>query len=184
MQTPTKKRAKKRGKPPPPDATLAAMVSLRRIVRALRVFSHTTERNLRISGAQLFVLQALKEEPGISLKALAERTLTDQSSVSVVASRLVEQGMIKRRIAAEDARRSRLELTARGRELLREAPEALQTRLIRGLRSLPPGELTSVARALEKLVVHLEVEGDAAGMFFEGEPARARVEKRRRRVGA
>jgi DNA-binding MarR family transcriptional regulator len=173
---------KKNGKVPSSDSTLAAMDSLRRIVRAIRVFSHTTERNLRISGAQLFVLQSLKEEPGMSLKALAQRTLTDQSSVSVVVSRLVEDGMIKRRISSEDARMSRLELTAKGRDLLRKAPFALQSRLIDGLRSLPPSELSSVVRALRKLVLHLRADGDDPAMFFEGEPARASAGKRKKHV--
>jgi len=164
---------KKASKPRRVDPTLDAMDSLRRIVREIRLFSHTTKRSTTISGAQLFVLQSLADEPGMSLKDLAARTLTDQSSVSVVVSRLVAKGMIKRRIARDDARRSQLELSARGRALLRDAPPALQSRLIAGLRSLPRSELASVARALRKIVVHLGADGATPAMFFEAESMRS-----------
>ena len=180
MQIPTRKQSK----PSSSDPTLAAMDSLRRIVRAIRLFSHTTRKRMPVSGAQLFVLQSLADEPGMSLKDLAARTLTDQSSVSVVVSRLVDKRMIKRRTATDDARRSHLELTARGRAVLHEAPLALQTRLIDGLRSLPRKELDCVANALRKLVVRLGAEGETPTMFFEAEPARERERQRRSRVGA
>ena len=62
---------------------------LRRITQALRLSSSVVQDTLGITGAQLFVLQQLADRPGASLRELAERTLTDQSSVSVVVSRLV-----------------------------------------------------------------------------------------------
>jgi DNA-binding MarR family transcriptional regulator len=161
------------GRTASPDDTQVAMDSLRRIVRSLRIFSHRTESSLAVSGAQLFVLQSLEEEPGMSLVALARRTLTDPSSVSVVVRRLVEAGMIKRRTAGDDARRSHLELTTRGRALLRKSPQAVQARLVEGLRSLPPRELRNVARVLRKLVDHMGAGGDVPTMFFETDARRA-----------
>ena len=161
------------------DPALSAMDSLRRMVRALRVFSHAVRDERRVSGAQLFVMQCVAEEPGMSLKELARRTLTDPSSVSVVVSRLVESGAIKRRAAHDDARRSHLELTSRGRAIVRGAPQAVQSRMIHGLESLAPHEQRCVARALAKLVVHMGAEGEAPTMFFESEPLRRRAESRR-----
>lgn len=167
-----------------PDDALLAMDSLRQIVRAIRRYSHTTEENLPVSGAQLFVLQCLEHEPGMSLKALAHRTLTDASSVSVVVNRLAATGMIKRRTADDDARRSHLELTPRGRSLLRKAPRAVQSRLIEGLLSLPRSELAGVASGLRKLAVRLGVEGEAPTMFFEAEVARQKLATQGRRARA
>jgi DNA-binding MarR family transcriptional regulator len=165
------------------DDVFVAMESLRRLVRALRVFSHTTKADLRLSGAQLYVLQALDDEPGMSLKALAHRTLTDASSVSVVVSRLVDAGMIRRSTAEDDARRSELELTARGRALLRKAPRAVQAHMTDGLRALSARELRSVSRGLAKLAAHLGLHREPSMMFFEPE-ARVRARKPRRRVAS
>src|SRR6478672_12218073 len=78
--------------------------SLRRLVHALHNASRDTERRLGVTGAQLFVLTQLRATPSISVNALAERTMTHQSTVSVVVRRLVRRKLVKKTRAAEDAR--------------------------------------------------------------------------------
>ncbi|HLV66587.1 MAG TPA: MarR family winged helix-turn-helix transcriptional regulator [Polyangiaceae bacterium] len=154
------------------DAAASVLDSLRWLVRALRVTSHSVERDLGITGAQLFVLREIAAEPGCSIRRLSERTLTDPSSVSVVVSRLVERGLIVRRQDAADARRTELSLTARGERLLSRASEPFQVRLVRALRTLPPANLNRLARDLAT-VVHTVGAGDGAPpMFFDDEPKR------------
>ena len=151
--------------------------SLRRIVQSLRVSARAAERLHGISGAQLFVLQQLAEDGPHSVGSLAARTFTHQSSVSVVVSRLVERGLVQRRDGTDDARRTEVALTARGRALLRRAPEAAQARLIAGLRRLAPHERHAVANGLAALVLAMGVLGQAPSLFFEeqvGTRARAR----------
>src|SRR5213595_876038 len=60
--------------------------AVRRIVRWLRVSSRAAERDVGLSAAQLFVLSRLNDEAAMSLNDLAQRTLTHQSSASVVVS--------------------------------------------------------------------------------------------------
>src|SRR3954454_6799254 len=88
------------------------MDSIRRIVRLLRVSARVSERTVGISGAQLFVLQQLADAGPCSIKELAERTLTHQSSVSVVVSRLIERGLVSRRASESDGRRAEVTLTS------------------------------------------------------------------------
>src|SRR6185312_321205 len=61
--------------------------SIRRIVRLLREGTRASEDAVGLSAAQLFVLQKLDPAVPLSLTELAARTLTHQSSVSVVVSR-------------------------------------------------------------------------------------------------
>jgi DNA-binding MarR family transcriptional regulator len=63
--------------------------SIRQIVRLLREGSRDSEERVGLSAAQLFVLQKLDPDEPLSLNELSARTLTHQSSVSVVVSRLV-----------------------------------------------------------------------------------------------
>src|SRR4029077_4522437 len=88
--------------------------ALRRIVRALRVASRTAEQQVGLSGAQLFVLQCLARQSPCSVKELAARTATDQSSVSVVVSRLVAAGHVRRARSQAAPRRVELTLTRSG----------------------------------------------------------------------
>jgi DNA-binding MarR family transcriptional regulator len=107
--------------------------SIRVIFQAVRLSSKSTELSLGLSAAQLFVLQKLEEKEGLSINELARGTLTHQSSVSVVVSKLVASGLVCRSVSKRDRRRIELTLTEKGREVLSGAPEALQTRLIKAL---------------------------------------------------
>jgi DNA-binding MarR family transcriptional regulator len=156
------------------------MDALRRIVRALRISARAAEGRLGISGAQLFVLHQLADRDASSIDELAARTLTHQSSVSVVVSRLAARGLVVRRTVADDARRTGIALTATGRALLRSAPEAGQARLITGLQRLSPEQRRALAFDLTALVRALEVSDETPAMFFEDESAGARKGQRTR----
>jgi DNA-binding MarR family transcriptional regulator len=125
--------------------------AIRSIVQSLRISGRAAEQQLGISSAQLFILQELAELPAQSINELAERTFTHQSSVSMVVSRLVESRLVTRTAARGDARRLSISLTPAGRALLRKAPDAAQTRLVEGLRSMSRAELHTLAGHLSTL---------------------------------
>lgn len=151
----------------PDDASLV-VDALRRIVHELRVTTHRAEDEVGLSGAQLFVLRELAAEPGISIRRLSQRTMTDPSSVSVVVSRLVERGFITRKSDPSDARRSVLAVSAKGRTLLTRAPEPFQARLFTALRELPPARLREMRLGLSHVIDSTAVVSDgAAPLFFE-----------------
>ena len=157
------------------DPIRVVLDCVRRIVRALRESSREAERKVGVSGAQLFVLQQLAAGPARSVSELAERTLTHQSSVSVVVQRLAEAGLIARRPSRTDRRRTDLHLTRRGRALLASAPPLLQDRLIEAVRELPAGRRLRLASGLAEVIDRMQLPGGAAPMFFE--------DRRRRRIG-
>lgn len=150
------------------DSIRTVMDGLRRIVRDLRLSAREAERGAGISGAQLFVLQTLAESSAQSLNDLADRTLTDQSSVSVVVKRLVERKLITRKPSEEDGRRVELALTSAGRRLLARCPEPTQARLVAALKRLSPDELTSLTAGIRALEREMGISG-AARMFFDEE---------------
>ncbi len=141
---------------------------LRRIVRVLRESSRASESLLGVTGAQLFVL-----------RALAERTRTHQSTVSVVVRRLVARGFVRRTVSRSDRRQLELSLTSKGRAVLSRAPLAAQDALIEGIERLAPAERKALASALGALVRAMHLEQQAPAMFFE-EPARSRDGGRKR----
>lgn len=149
-----------------------ALDALRRIVRALRVSSRAVERDVGISGAQLFVLRQLAAAPRQSLNDLVARTLTHQSSVSEVVSRLVDRGFVSRRVAADDARRAELQLTAKGRALLRSAPQTVQTSLLDGFARLSTAHRRALADGLAAWIEASGLAGIEPTMFFESPRAR------------
>jgi DNA-binding MarR family transcriptional regulator len=145
--------------------------SFRRIVRVLRESSRAAEQAVGLSGAQLFVLSTLARHPQLSLNELAGHTRTHQSTVSVVVSKLVERGLLKRESSSADARRLELRLTSDGKQLLRRAPGAAQERLIQAIEALPATGRAQLSRLLYSLVESMEVADQEPGMLFDEEIA-------------
>lgn len=170
-----------------PDASLMALDALRRIVRALGISARTAERSAGVTGAQLFVLQQLQEARAHSLNDLANRTFTHQSTVSVVADRLVSRGLVARTRSAADARQVELSLTPAGRAALRRAPAPVQSRLIAALDALPNRECLALGHTLGTLVRHMKLTGGPPGMFFDdpdGKPRSRQARSKRGRAAA
>jgi DNA-binding MarR family transcriptional regulator len=152
--------------------------SIRRLVRLLRVSERQAQAELGISGAQLFVLTELGKTPALSLNALAERTRTDQSSVSVVVSRLVDAGLVTRDRDTHDARRLVLHLTKAGRVLMQKAPPVAQERLLNVFDRMPANERKTFAETFEAIVAGLSGDDGPAPMLFEEEALSTENEKR------
>jgi len=147
--------------------TRRVLDALRWIVRDLRVASASPGLPLGLSAAQMFVLHVLNGEPGLSLGELADRTVTDQSSVSVVVRKLHEKKLVMKRNAKDDRRRVEVSLTAAGRRLAEGTPRPVQEALISRLSTLAPEE----RRHLRKLLEHIAPRGAASPpMFFDDQP--------------
>ncbi|EKD42338.1 MAG: MarR family transcriptional regulator [uncultured bacterium] len=143
--------------------------SIRRIVKALRVSSKLAEKHLGISGAQLFVLQKLGDGSTLSINELARRTLTHQSSVSVVVSRLIERGLVLHRSSENDARKMDISLSAKGHSFLKKAHPAAQEKLITAICKLSAGQSAALSDLLRALVTKAGLADDRPQLFFENE---------------
>lgn len=143
--------------------------SIRHLVRLLRLTDRAVQSELGLSGAQLFVIHELAKAPALSLSELAERTRTDQSSVSVVVSRLVEAGLLTRERDRRDARRLVLNLTRNGRAVAEKSPPVTQEKIIEALERLPAAERRRFADSFSRLIHDLGAAHGAAPMMFEDE---------------
>jgi len=153
----------------------AIMDSFRRIVHALRS-SHRAAGDLDLTGAQLFVLTALGSAGGpIGVKELADKTRTDQSTVSVVVGRLVRRGLVKRVRSASDTRRVELSLTARGRAALQKTPTTVaQSKLADALGRLSKADAATLKRTLKHIVEMMgEADAPAPMLFDDADPESA-----------
>ena len=150
--------------------------AIRRLVRHLRVADRAAQTELGLSSAQLFVLSELGKTPAISLGELADRTHTDQSSVSVVVARLVDAGLVQRDRAGEDARRLELSLTRAGRSVVQRAPTVMQEKIVQAVDGMPATEQKRFADSFNKLLDDIGAEPKPP-MLFEDEKPKPRKKK-------
>ena len=146
--------------------TAASLQGLRRIVRQLRLANSGVEKTTGLSAAQLYVLEMVTEAPGASLSELAERTLTDRTSVSAVVDRLVGRSLVDRRRSTSDRRRVEIVPTEAGLALLGRAPHPPARHLLDGLASLDDRQLRRLAVALTRLVRGMGIAREPATMMF------------------
>ena len=143
------------------------MEALRRIVRALSSSAREASTGGGLSGAQLFVLRQVGSRSGLSVGQLAASTLSRQSTVSEVVSRLVERGLVARETSAADARQAELSLTASGRRAVARFGATAQERLAAGLASMPTARRRTLADALESWLSSAGLADVPSGMFFD-----------------
>lgn len=97
--------------------------------RSIRQAASERLRRHRLSSPQFWLLVAIHERPGPSLRELAERRLMDSPTASRVVDRLVRRGFVRIEPDPLDRRRRSIQLTGRGAALARELhPLALQIR--------------------------------------------------------
>lgn len=154
-------------KVPTADDVARAMDALRRIVRALDSTNARAEGDLRVTSAQLFVLRQIDASPRLSLSELARRTCTAQSTVSEVVARLITQELVVRAVAAADARRSELTLSAKGRAIAARASATVQEQLVAGFECMSAGQQQTLADGLESWVERAGLGEVAPTFFFE-----------------
>lgn len=154
------------------------MNAIRRIIHALQVSSHRTQKSAGLSGAQIFLLQVLASGAVMSVNELAARSYTHQSSVSTVVSKLVEAKLVKRSPSAADARRLDLSITPAGRRLLKSQDVTPQERMIASLNQLPPSRLFELRMLLDEVITNSGFDSGPVRMFFERESELAAPKKR------
>jgi DNA-binding MarR family transcriptional regulator len=157
----------------------SVLKAFRRILRSLRVAAGETQARYNVSAAQLFILTELNEagEP-LSIRELAERTMTDRSSVADVVDRLVQNGYATRGWSAFDRRRAEIEITNAGARLARSAPPAPTALLVDGLRGLSELELQRLSRGMTRLLDEMGLEEELPEVSVET-ASRNGVKKRR-----
>jgi DNA-binding MarR family transcriptional regulator len=136
--------------------------AVRRIEQAIRNAARRSEGSAGLSAAQLLVLAKLSEAHGngdaLSLNELARRTLTHQSSASVIVSKLVARRLVRRVRSSDDHRRQALSLTQAGHKLIDHAPPGVVPPPIGdALSRLPRRDVSQLARLLRQFVAALGI---------------------------
>jgi DNA-binding MarR family transcriptional regulator len=142
------------------------VVGLRRIVRALELYSHEVRRGFGLTAPQLWALKTLARGGPLTTGELAQALLVHQSSTSLLIQRLERRGLVRRVRQKDDRRFVRVELTERGAGIAADAPAAAQGRLLHGLETMPGHQVRRIRRSIDELVAVMEAEDVDARFFF------------------
>jgi DNA-binding MarR family transcriptional regulator len=142
---------------------------LRRIVKALELFSKEVDARFGLTAPQLWALWELGKEGPLALKDLSARLHVHPSTMVGVVDRLEAKGLAARKPDPADRRRVRLTLTPAGRALRKKAPHPAQGRLRTALQEMPDTQIKDLHKALSTLVKAMEAEDVETTFFFAGD---------------
>jgi DNA-binding MarR family transcriptional regulator len=168
VRSPSQRRSAVR-RPAAQDDVSAIVQGLRRIVKALALYSQVVRRAYGLTGSQLWAIKTLQRLGPMTAGQMAYELAVHQSSVSTLVDRLEQRGLVRRVRSLPDRRFVRIQLTPQGERLAVRAPEAAQGHLLHGLKAMTPGEVRRLRQAITRLVGTMEADTIDAPFFFGDE---------------
>ena len=114
-----------------------------------------------LSLTEFAVMEALFHKGDLSAGEVSRCVLLRSGSLTYVIDKLVERGLIKRRICEEDKRRTYLQLTTSGSALMRKLWPGHAAVIELATSGLTLAEKRTAARLLKKMGLHAELVGGA-----------------------
>lgn len=154
--------------------------SLRKIMRAVDLYSRRLVTDHGLSGPQLLCLRQLDAQGPIPAGELAAAMSSSPATVSGILDRLEARELLVRERQTDDKRRVLVRLTAKGRQTARKAPPPLENGFLRQLDALPLAKQAEIDRVLKQLVEMMSAEAlEAAPLLAANAPLRAYSKARR-----
>jgi DNA-binding MarR family transcriptional regulator len=150
-------------------AIFETMQSLRRIFKALQNYSHEVSHRYGITGPQLWVLKTVFKDGGLPLGELSQKMYLHPSTITGVVNRLEKKGYVSRGRDQADRRVVMVQLTPKGKRLVKRAPNPVQGKMIHGLRQLRKEKLKFIHKSVQTLVEIMEAQNLKVTFFFDRE---------------
>jgi DNA-binding MarR family transcriptional regulator len=137
---------------------LAILAKFRILIRAAQRHSAAIQKRCGVSGAQLWMLQELRDAPGLRVGELATRMAIHQTTTSNLLDSLEKSGYVLKSRDESDQRVVNLSLSPSGARLLRKAPQPARGLLPEALARVGATDRARLDAGLQAL---LDVIGDA-----------------------
>ncbi|MHB1100334.1 MAG: MarR family winged helix-turn-helix transcriptional regulator [Burkholderiales bacterium] len=138
------------------------------VLRKFRVVFSTVKNHFKdvelkcgVSGAQLWAISEIAEQPGLRVSELAQAMSVHLSTASNLVGALEKRGLVRKE-RGMDQRVVFLHLTEQGTEVVTRAPKPMIGVLPDALQRLPEDALDALGDSMDKLIVMMQVEDETA----------------------
>jgi len=138
-----------------PDA-VRVLRQFRMVFNSVRKHFNATERKAGISGAQAWALSVVREHPLIGVGDLARAMDVHQSTASNLVRTLIAEELVAAAKDPADGRAVQLTISAKGKRVLRSAPNPYEGVLPEALQELKSVTLKRLERDLGELIAVLD----------------------------
>lgn len=144
-----------------------ALVSLRKILKAVDSSARALARETSLTPSQLVVLGELASRSSAQPGELARAAGLTQATISILLDRLQARGLIQRTKGEKDRRTVLVQITPEGKAILSGAPDLLQESFGARFGALPDWEQAYINAALARLVSLLGAENIQAAPVLD-----------------
>lgn len=155
---------------------LQILQSIRRIMRAVDIYSRKLRSQCELTAPQLVCLGVIVEYGPITVSGIAQQVYLSPSTVVGILDRLEARGLVTRERDTNDRRVVNTLATPAGIEIMAQAPSALQDGLHDALKDLPLLEQATIALSLKRVVDLMEAGSIDAAPILETTPIDVKVE--------
>lgn len=138
------------------------VLALRRITHEVDAYSRKLVNEHNITGPQLLCLYFIANHSPATLSQISRQLSLSASTVNGIVDRLTVKLLVARHRPEEDRRKVMLTLTAKGRDVVANAPKLLHRSLAEKIRQLPDIKQAAIALSLEEIVTLMD-SGDLNG---------------------
>jgi len=144
---------------------LDILKKLRIVVRAAQRHSLWIEKQCGVSGAQLWIMQELHDQPGLRVGELAAKLALHQTTASNLVDALRRRGYLVKERDSGDQRVVNLKLSEEGAEVLMKAPTPARGLLPEAILHLDDETLQQLDRGLQGLLASIDQLDEGFGML-------------------
>jgi DNA-binding MarR family transcriptional regulator len=145
------------------------LVSLRKVIRAIDLYSKKLSKESGLTSPQLIVLKEIDKHDGYMVKDIAQSINLSSATVTSILDRLEARDYVIRERSITDKRKVGLYLTERGKAVIKDAPRPLQTHFIDRFEKLQDWEQTQLTSTMQRIASMMDAEKlDASPMLEVG----------------
>ncbi|TRZ42423.1 MarR family winged helix-turn-helix transcriptional regulator [Robertkochia solimangrovi] len=131
--------------------------TIERTIKSYRKFSNRNFSRVvdDITVDQKLILQYLNSSPELSQTEIAELVFKDTASITRMIDLMVKKDFLKRSINTEDRRKFKLEITAKGKDILSRLEPVIAANRKTAFAGISEEELIQLDRTLQKILSNI-----------------------------
>lgn len=134
------------------------IASVRRIIRAVDVFSTKLKDRFGLTSSQITCLEYIDYKGACPISAISKSLQLSPSMLTNIIDQLEHRQYIQRVRSTQDRRVILIEITESGKEVLSNLPESLNKQLLRGLDGIDSKEKEKILGSLNQILTFIQAE--------------------------
>jgi len=140
------------------DLSEEILITLRKIARAMSIYSKSLDKHYGLTSPQLLILHELFQTDQMAIGEIARKISLSQATVTDIIDRLEAKGLALRTKNSLDRRQVLIKITSNGRNIINKKPSLLQKEFLLEFNQLQKWEQHLLLSSVERIASMMKTE--------------------------